>query len=84
MLQMFYLDVAYVLQRFSCVLLFLQEFQTHVSNVSCLHTYVANVSSGCFKSRSGVTHVAMAPVAGRQQPAAGLQLLPHAFLGRRA
>jgi hypothetical protein len=51
------LNVVYVLQWFSSV-----------SDVcfKCfifLQTNVANVSSGCFESRSGVAHVAMAPVA---------------------
>jgi hypothetical protein len=34
----------------------------------------------CFKSRSSVAHVAMAPVASGQWLAIGLRLLPHAFL----
>jgi hypothetical protein len=35
MLQMFYLDIAYVLQKFSkCFMCFLQVFQTYVSNIS--------------------------------------------------
>ena len=40
--------------------------------------YVANVSSGCFKYRSGVAHVAMTPMAGGQRPAGyrRLQFLP--------
>jgi hypothetical protein len=50
----------------------------------CLQTHVVNVSSRYFKSRSGVAHVAMAPVAGGQRPAAGLRLLPRAFLAWRA
>jgi hypothetical protein len=62
-LQVFYLDVAYVFQwSFKCFQVFWQVFQTYVSSVSntcfkcfiCLHTYVANVLSGCFKNRSGV------------------------------
>ena len=42
----------------------------------CLQTYVVNVSSKYFKSRSGVVHVATAPVAGEQWPTTGLRLLP--------
>ena len=75
-LQVFYLDVAYVLQWF-------QVFHVFFASVSdtcfiCLQTYVANVSSGYFKSRTGVAHVAMAPMASRQQLIAGLRLLPRA------
>jgi hypothetical protein len=40
--------------------------------------YVINVLSGCYKSRSGVAHVTMAPVASRQWPTVGLWLLPRA------
>jgi hypothetical protein len=29
----------------------------------CLHTYVANISSKCFESRSSVLHIVIAPVA---------------------
>jgi hypothetical protein len=49
-----------------------------------LHTYVAHVSCGCFKSRSGVAHAAMTSVADGWRPSAGLRLLPHPFLGRRS
>jgi hypothetical protein len=31
-------------------------------------TYIANVSSRCYKSRSGVTHVAVGSICRRQQP----------------
>jgi hypothetical protein len=60
MLQMFHLDVAYVLQWlhtyfFSCFWRMLQVFQL-------FRTYVANVSSRCCKSRSGVSHVTMGPI----------------------
>jgi hypothetical protein len=48
----------------------------------CLYTYVANVSSGCFKSRSGIARIVMAPVADGQRPAAWLGLLPRAFIAR--
>jgi hypothetical protein len=58
MLQVFYLDVAYVLQWFSSV------SDVYFKCFIFLRTYVANVSSECFESRSGVAHVAMAPVAG--------------------
>ena len=44
----------------------------------CLRTYVANVSSKCFKSRSGVVYVAMVPVVGRQRHVIGLYVLPRA------
>jgi hypothetical protein len=33
-------------------------------------------SSGCFKSRSDVVHIAMASMAGGQRPVTGLRLLP--------
>ena len=72
MLQVFYLDVAYV---------FVMAFQVFSVFFKCfiyLQTYVTNVAFGCFKSRSGVAHVAMTPVAGGQLPAAGLRLLPRA------
>jgi hypothetical protein len=60
MLQVFYLDVAYVCNDF-------QVFSGVFSNVSdaclkyfiCLQTYVASVASRCFKSRSGVAHIAV-------------------------
>jgi hypothetical protein len=56
---MFYLDIAYVLQCFLGV--FLQAFQTYVSSISSVFfLYVASAAFGCFKSRSGVAHVAMA------------------------
>jgi len=38
-------------------------FQEHIQVFHLFQTYVGNVSSGCFKSRSGVAHIAMAPVA---------------------
>jgi hypothetical protein len=44
----------------------------------CLQASVANILSGCFKSRSGVAHVSMTSVTGRQRPTAGLGLLPRA------
>jgi hypothetical protein len=34
----------------------------------CLHKYVANVLFRCFKSRSGVAHIAMVPVADHHLP----------------
>jgi hypothetical protein len=60
MLQVFYLDVAYVWNGFKC-------FSCVFSSISyacfkcfiCLQTYVVIVASGYFKSRSGVAHVAM-------------------------
>jgi hypothetical protein len=42
--------------------------------------HVLSASSGCFKSRLSVAHVAMAPVAGEQWPTTGLRLLPRSFL----
>jgi hypothetical protein len=46
MLQVFYLDIAYVCNGFQ---LFLQVFQIHVSNVSyAFFLYVASVASECF------------------------------------
>jgi hypothetical protein len=55
MLQVFYLDVAYVLQWFSYVLASVSDacFKCFI----CLQTYVAIVVSRCFKSRS-VLHLA--------------------------
>jgi hypothetical protein len=43
---------------------FFQVFFTSVSEACfkyfiCLQTYVASITSGCFKSRSGLAHVAM-------------------------
>jgi hypothetical protein len=60
MLHMFHIDVAYILQWlhtyfFSCFWRMLQVFQL-------FRTYVANVSSRCCKSRSGVSHVTMGPI----------------------
>jgi hypothetical protein len=80
MLQMFHLDVSKV-----------DLGVAHVTNgytrmfqvFHCLHTYVADVSCGCFKRRSDVAHAAMMSMAGGWRPSAGLRLLPHPFLGRR-
>ena len=56
MLQVFYLNVTYVLQwLFKCF--FASVSDAYLKCFVCLRTYVANVSSGCFKSRSGVAHV---------------------------
>jgi hypothetical protein len=57
MLQVFYPDVAYVcndFQVFSCVFAIISDacFKYFI----CLRTYVTSVASGCFKSRSGITH----------------------------
>jgi hypothetical protein len=56
MLQVFYLDVAYVFQwLFKCFHVFLQVFQTQASNVSFIFRRLfVNVSFRCFKNRSGV------------------------------
>ena len=56
MMQVFYLDVAYVYNGFNC---FSGVFAS-VSNVCfkcfiCFQKYVAIVTPGCFKTRSGVT-----------------------------
>ena len=50
----FILDVAYVLQWFSSVSCVLSVSDACFKRFICLHTYVASVVSGCFKSRSGV------------------------------
>jgi hypothetical protein len=55
MLEMFYVDVAYVCNGFKCFF----RFFASVSDASfkcfiCLHTYIASIVFGCFKSRSGV------------------------------
>jgi hypothetical protein len=54
MLQVFYLNVAYILQRlFKC-------FQTYVASVSVVFTHMLQMfSSRCCKNRSNVAHVAM-------------------------
>ena len=60
-LQVFHLDVAYVLQ-------WLHTCFPGVSDVYMLKVfqlfqiYVASVSSRCYKSRSGVAHVAVGPI----------------------
>jgi hypothetical protein len=76
MLQVFYLDVTYILQYFSSVFSFFKCFRRmfQVFHLS----YVTNILSGYFKSRSGVAHIAIMPVVDRQQAAAGLRLLPGA------
>ena len=87
MLDMFYTYVASVLS--GCCIYFAMAFQVFsgvFASVSdacfkcfiCLQMYVANVLFGSFRSRSSVAHVAVAPVASRQQPAAELRLLPRA------
>ena len=58
MLQVFYLDVVYVLQWVSSVF---QVFFASVSDACfkcfiCLFLYVASVASECFRSRLGVAH----------------------------
>jgi hypothetical protein len=59
-----------------CFAHMLQVFYLDVKCFICLQKYVANVSSGYFKSRSGVTHVAKTLMAGGQRPCVGLRLLP--------
>jgi hypothetical protein len=77
MLQVFHLDVAKVDLDVAksgsrccksgsgccmCCYGYTRIFVAHVSSVHLFQTYVTNVSSGCFKSRSDVAQVAMAPV----------------------
>jgi hypothetical protein len=52
MLQMFYLDVAYVCNSFLSV--FASVSDTCLSVFICFQTYIANVASGCSKSRLDV------------------------------
>jgi hypothetical protein len=47
----------------TCCNCYTRMFQAHLSSVSSA-SYVANILSGCFKSRSDVAHIAMASVAG--------------------
>jgi hypothetical protein len=55
MLQVFYLDVAYVLQWFQVFLgVFISVSDVCFKYFICLQTYVVSVASGCFKSRLGV------------------------------
>jgi hypothetical protein len=77
MLLIFYLDISKVDLSVACC----KWLYTHVSITCfecfiCLQTYVANVSSACFKNRSDVAHAAMTSVAGGQQPTVRLRLLP--------
>jgi hypothetical protein len=75
----FFLNVAYVLQWLLSVFSFFATIlNAWFKCFICLHTYLVNVSSRCFKSTLGVAHVAMAPMAGGQQSVARLRLLPHA------
>jgi hypothetical protein len=89
MLHMFHMYVAIVLA--GCCIFFAMTFHVFsavfasVSNVCfkcfiCLQTFIANISSGCFKSRSCVAHVAMASVADGQWPRQGFD----SYLARRA
>jgi hypothetical protein len=57
-LQVFYLDAAYILQCFSSIfqVLFASVSEAHFKCFIYLQTYVANVSFWYFKSRSGVTY----------------------------
>ena len=57
-----------VFQVFSCVL---QVFQMYVCKCFSFWTYVASISFGCCKNKSGVAHVTMGPTC-RNHP---LQLL---------
>ena len=40
MMQVFYLDIAYVYNGFKCFYVFLQVFQTHVLSVSSIFRYM--------------------------------------------
>ena len=74
LLQVFYLDVAYVCNGFQ---VFLQVFQMHVLNVSSvffLYVAIATVAYGCFKSRSGVAHGMAWEAAGGADPLLGHSL----------
>jgi len=78
MLQVFYLDVAYVrndINYFSCV--FASVSYVCFNYFICLQTYVASVASGCFKNRSGVAHVVIRVRSGgtRAVPTRALQEL---------
>jgi hypothetical protein len=61
-----------------CLNVFCKCFCLDVAYVSTktFQMYAASVAFRCSKSRSGVTHIAMAPVAGGQRPTAGFWLLP--------
>jgi hypothetical protein len=91
MLQVSYLDIAYVCNGFQvffmCV--FASVLEAYFKCFICLQTYVANVASTCFKSRSDVTHVAMRVRSGEDAsgPARGLvaraALAPHGHVKPR-
>jgi hypothetical protein len=60
MLQVFYLDVAYVCNDFQVLLgVFASVLDACFKYFICLQTYVASIVSEYFKSTSGVAHVAM-------------------------
>jgi hypothetical protein len=63
MLQVFHLNVAYDWNGYTRVFkFFFLVFASVMLQVSQLfRMYVASVSSGCCKTRSGVTHVVMRP-----------------------
>jgi hypothetical protein len=64
MMQMVYLDVLKVDLGVAYVAMATLACFKHTFQVFHLfQTYVANVLSGCFKSRSSLAHVAVAPVA---------------------
>jgi hypothetical protein len=70
----FYLDVAYVfVMTFQVFLVFFASISDACFKCFiCLQTYVANASSGCFKSILGVAHIAMVQMAGGQRLATEL------------
>jgi hypothetical protein len=61
-LQVFYLDAAYVCNGFQVLQVFFQVFSDSCFKCFiCLQIYVASVAPRCFKSRSGVAHVTTWP-----------------------
>jgi hypothetical protein len=66
MMQMVHFDVLKVDLGVAYVAMTIPACFKHTFQVFHLfQTYIANVSSGCFKSRSSLAHVAAAPVASR-------------------
>jgi hypothetical protein len=68
MFQVFHLDVAYICNGYTHVFFCVSDICCNrlkkdicCNCFSCFRTYVASVSSGCYKSRSSVAHVSMGP-----------------------
>jgi hypothetical protein len=60
MLQVFYVDVAYVCNNFQVLSgIFASVSDACFKCFICLQMYDASVASGCFKSILGVAHIAM-------------------------